>query len=88
MSNLKWLSDSDLIMELRKEEQIRRQYQLRMNELHKELATFDSYMNNSNTRSVWAMKYLMQDLTGTSWENDVQGWVEQRARYNGKGDGG
>ena len=84
MSNLKWLSDDDLIIELRKEEQIRKQYRLRIKELNKELNTFESYINNSDTRSAWAMKYLMQDLTGTSWENDVKGWVEQRDRYNGK----
>ena len=83
MSNLKWLCDGDLVDVLRKERIARQILQYEIDGIQEQMNKLANELNSSQVRSEWANKYLMQDLTGTAWENDTQGWIEQREVYNG-----
>ena len=45
--------------------------QVKINEIQAQI-------NNSLTETRWANKYLMHDLTGTRFENNLEGWHAQR----------
>jgi hypothetical protein len=80
MSNLMWKSDTELIKSLREEARVCNKARADIAKLELQINQLNHLINTSSTRSVWAHKYLMHDMTGTRWENNVEGWLEQRNR--------
>jgi hypothetical protein len=80
MSNLMWKSDTQLLKALREEKRVCDEARADIKKLELQINQLNHLINTSNTRSVWAHKYLMHDMTGTRWENNVEGWLEQRNR--------
>jgi hypothetical protein len=80
MSGLMWKSDTQLLKCLREEKRVCDEAAVEIAKLELQINQLNHLINTSSTRSVWAHKYLMHDLTGTRWENNVGGWLEQRNR--------
>ena len=78
MSNLMWKSDTELLEFLRSGIEIRASKARKIENLQVKINEIQAQINNSLTETKWANKYLMQDLTGTRFENDLEGWHAQR----------
>jgi hypothetical protein len=80
MSNLMWKNDAELLEILREEKRVCDAATDMVEQLELQIKQHQHLINTSGTRSIWAHKYLMHDLTGTRWENNVEGWHAQRDR--------
>ena len=80
MSNLMWKSDAELLKVLREEKRVCDEAFAIIEKLELQIKQHKHLINTSGTRSMWAHKYLMHDLTDTRWEHNVEGWHAQRDR--------
>jgi hypothetical protein len=80
MSNLMWKSDAQLLKVLREEKRVSDKARADIKKLELQITQLNHLINTSGTRSMWVNKYLIRDLTDTRWENNVEGWLEQRDR--------
>jgi hypothetical protein len=78
MSNLMWKSDTELVEFLRSGTKLRASKARKIENLQAKINEIQGQINNSLTETTWANKYLMHDLTGTRFENDLEGWHAQR----------
>ena len=78
MSNLMWKSDTELVKFLRSENEFRASQKRKIADLETRIGKMQGEINNSLTSTKLANQYLMQDLTDTRWENNVEGWHAQR----------
>jgi hypothetical protein len=78
MSNLMWKSDMELVEFLRSGTKLRASKERSIVNLQVKINDIQAQINNSLTETTWANKYLMHDLTGTRFENDLEGWHAQR----------
>ena len=78
MSNLMWKSDMELVEFLRSGTKFRASKERKIENLRAKINEIQGEINNSLTETTWANKYLMHDLTGTRWENNLEGWHAQR----------
>ena len=78
MSDLMWKSDTELVKFLRSENEFRASQKRKIADLETRIGKMQGEINNSLTSTKLANQYLMQDLTDTRWENNVEGWHAQR----------
>ena len=78
MSNLMWKSDRELVEFLRSGTKVRASMARKIENLQAKINEIQGQINNSLTETTWANKYLMHDLTGTRFENNLEGWHAQR----------
>ena len=78
MSDLMWKSDKELVKFLRSQNKFRASKKRKIADLEARIGKMQGEINNSLTSTKSANQYLMQDLTGTRWENNVEGWHAQR----------
>jgi hypothetical protein len=78
MSDLMWKSDKELVKFLRSQNKFRASKKRKIADLEARIGKMQGEINNSLTSTKLANQYLMQDLTDTRWENNVEGWHAQR----------
>jgi hypothetical protein len=79
MSDLMWKSDEQLLELMRAGRLTKLKLEKEIEELENSIGCKRSAINNLGTQMEWANKYLMHDLSGTRWENDMEGWLAQRS---------
>jgi DNA repair protein RadC len=63
---------------LRSQNKFRASKKRKIADLEARIGKMQGEINNSLTSTKSANQYLMQDLTGTRWEKNVEGWHAQR----------
>lgn len=79
MSDLMWKSDGELLSIMRACKHSQIKLEAEIEELERKISAKRSTINNQGTQIFWATKYLMHDMTGTRYEHNVEGWLEQRS---------
>jgi hypothetical protein len=79
MSDLMWKSDEQLLEILRTGVSNKLRLEKYIESLEQQISCDRGSINSLNTQMEWANKYLMHDLSGTRWENDMEGWLAQRS---------
>jgi hypothetical protein len=79
MSDLMWKSDEQLLELMRAGRLTKLKLEKEIEELENSIGCKRSNVNNLCTQMEWTYKYLMHDLTGTRWENNIEGWLLQRS---------
>ena len=68
----------ELVEFLRSGTKFRASKERKIENLRAKINEIQGEINNSLTETTWANKYLMHDLTGTRFENNLEGWHAQR----------